>query len=711
MLDNGQAAFASGDYTNAHALASACLNVMPQLHQARALRVNAALQLERWSDAAADLQLLLQVMPQHAQFRRLLAVCWLRIGNTHRDAQEIEKSISAYRTAIAIDPSAQDARYNLALLIKESSNDRAEAITLLANVIATEPDNLEARLHQAELLLDFKRETEALLLLHDVAKRQDIDALVVERCCALLLRLGVVAESAELALRHFDKHPQRWREAARIATGLRENDALDAANVLLDRILRDSTDASARFALTLARLLGLASTYASDAEITAARADYASGMRTFAAEYPASRMAEIALDPGLLTWSNFFLAYQGRDDRALQESYGAWLSPAIRHAVKISPPQRQKHSSPRLVLVSSFFRECTVGSYFLSWVEHLAKHDWELIVIQLGPHFDSGTDGFERHATRLLRLDPPLQELAQTIADLDADIVLYPELGMDARIFTVAALRLAPVQVCAWGHPVTSGLPNIDVYLSCDEMEPADAQGHYSEKLLLLPGLGTRYLSPTLPIQATRAELDLPEAGNLYLVPQSPFKLHPDNDAILVEVLRRDPTAIFLLFDGPRRGPTEKVRQRLLQVFSAVSSTPEKHLRMLAHGSREYFLRVNLVCDVMLDSLYWSGGNTTLDALHCGLPVVTCPGEFMRGRQSMAMLRQLGCDELIVDSPLALAECAVALAQDKARRAQLSTRIRERLPTLTDGIAPLHTLEQTLRGLLPHAEENPTPSV
>jgi len=136
-----------------------------------------------------------------------------------------------------------------------------------------------------------------------------------------------------------------------------------------------------------------------------------------------------------------------------------------------------------------------------------------------------------------------------------------------------------------------------------------------------------------------------------------------------------------------------------------VSATPENHLQFFPHGSRDEFLRVNLVCDVMLDSLYWSGGNTTLDALHCGLPVVTCHGEFMRGRQSMAMLHRLGCDELIVDSPLGLAESAVALAQDRTRRTRLSARIRERLPMLTDDIAPLLALEKTLRDLLPRADE------
>ncbi|QBB70216.1 hypothetical protein ELE36_07490 [Pseudolysobacter antarcticus] len=706
-LDSAQAAFVSGDFAHAFDLLGKLLSVSPQLHQARALRVNAALQLEHWRDASVDLELLSQVMPQHAQFRRLLGLCWLRIGNTHRDAKQTDTSISAYRTSMAVDPHAQDARYNIALLLKESNSGRAEAMSLLFQVIAAEPNNREAQLHQSELLIDFRRESEALALLLELAKNVAVDVFVAERCCSLLLRIGAIDPACELAIRHFDQHPQRWREAGRIAIELRENDALDAANIVLDRILRDTTDASTRFTLTLARRLGMASTYVSDNEINLARKIFSDGLDALITDYPQQILGEISLDPGLLLWSNFFLAYLGRDDRELQQRFGNWLSAAMNHCLPtIAPRKRHGHLRPRLVLVSSFFRVCTVGSYFHSWVEYLAQGDWELVVVQLGPHFDSETDKLERHASRLLRLELPQRELAQTIADLQADIVLYPELGMDARTFSLAALRLAPIQVCAWGHPVTSGLPSIDVFLSCAEMEPAHAQQHYSERLQLLPGLGTRYLSPKLPTVATREELDLPEARHLYLVPQSPFKLHPHNDAVLVEVLRRDPSALFVMFDGPRRGPTQNMQRRVLQALNAVSSEPKNHLRILAHGSRDYFLRVNKVCDVMLDSLYWSGGNTTLDALHCGLPVVTCPGEFMRGRQSMAMLRRLGCDELIVGSPLALAESAVALAQDRTRRASISARIRERLPMLTDDVAPLLALDKILRDLLPSNHEN-----
>ncbi len=102
----------------------------------------------------------------------------------------------------------------------------------------------------------------------------------------------------------------------------------------------------------------------------------------------------------------------------------------------------------------------------------------------------------------------------------------------------------------------------------------------------------------------------------------------------------------------------------------------------------------------MIDGLHWSGGNTTLDALHCGLPVATCPGEFMRARQSAAMLRALDCGELIAQSPEELAHIAVSIARDRARRDDIVARIRRNLPDLTQSDAPLHALDQALRTIV-----------
>jgi CRISPR-associated protein Csy1 len=97
------------------------------------------------------------------------------------------------------------------------------------------------------------------------------------------------------------------------------------------------------------------------------------------------------------------------------------------------------------------------------------------------------------------------------VIDDDLDVLVYPEVGMHPDIVALSALRLAPVQCMAWGHPTTSGSPQMDWYISCEAMETADAPSQYRERLALLPGLGTNYAMPELSGEPRRAEFGLPE--------------------------------------------------------------------------------------------------------------------------------------------------------------------------------------------------------
>ena len=56
------------------------------------------------------------------------------------------------------------------------------------------------------------------------------------------------------------------------------------------------------------------------------------------------------------------------------------------------------------------------------------------------------------------------------------------------------------------------------------------------------------------------------------------------------------------------------------------------------------------LCDVFLDSIGWSGCNSTLESLACNLPIVTLRGALMRGRHSAAILQMMGIGETIAGS-------------------------------------------------------------
>ncbi len=282
--------------------------------------------------------------------------------------------------------------------------------------------------------------------------------------------------------------------------------------------------------------------------------------------------------------------------------------------------------------------------------------------------------------------------------DDELDVLVYPEVGMHPDIVALSALRLAPVQCMAWGHPTTSGSAQMDWFISCEAMETANAPSHYRERLALLPGLGTSYAMPELAGEPRRAEFGLPEGRILYLAPQSLFKMHPDNDALIARVLAGNPDADVVMFESSRERSTRTFRARLDAALAAHGVAPERVRMLKPDLPHAAYLRLNAVCDLMLDSVHWSGGNTSLDAIASALPVVTLPGALMRGRQSAAMLSALEMPDLVAGDADEYVKKAVALGRERENRQHASDAIRARRQLLFSRDEPIRALEDFLEG-------------
>ena len=96
---------------------------------------------------------------------------------------------------------------------------------------------------------------------------------------------------------------------------------------------------------------------------------------------------------------------------------------------------------------------------------------------------------------------------------------------------------------------------------------------------------------------------------------------------------------------------------------------------MLPRMDGERFAASAGVCDVGLDTIGWSGGNTTLESFLHDLPVVTMPGGLMRGRHTGAMLELMGIPDTVAGSMEEYVAIAVRLARDPDWRAGIKARI------------------------------------
>jgi predicted O-linked N-acetylglucosamine transferase (SPINDLY family) len=100
-------------------------------------------------------------------------------------------------------------------------------------------------------------------------------------------------------------------------------------------------------------------------------------------------------------------------------------------------------------------------------------------------------------------------------------------------------------------------------------------------------------------------------------------------------------------------------------------------LHLVGPFPHDAYLSLNLACDVFLDAHGWSGGNTTLEALRTNLPIVTTPGEFMRGRHSTAILEQIGLKHFVADNQDDWIKKAIQYAKDESLRVAHAAQISD----------------------------------
>lgn len=401
----------------------------------------------------------------------------------------------------------------------------------------------------------------------------------------------------------------------------------------------------------------------------------------------------------------FRLAYHGRNDLELQSMRGDWLAALMQ---PLTPGRAARTADRgrriRVAFASKHVRECTVGQYFKHFYTDLAAADdqhLEVFIYACGKR-DAFTDEVEARVAKLRYFDDndhALPDMARALAEDAPDVLIYPEIGMEPVIEKLAAMRLAPLQCMLWGHPVTSGLPTMDVFFSAAAVEPDEAQTHYRERLQLLPGLGTCYPKPPGPSALTRKQLGLPDELALAVCAQSPFKWSPLFTQAVAEILLRTPHARLVVFDSPVGNRSHAFDAYLEHCFAPVGIDTKARVIRLPQRSRADFLAVLSACDIALDSFGFTGGNTSLDCLSVGLPVLTLPGEFMRGRQTLAMLRMLSANAqaaLIANDKPDFVRRATSLLESRDALKALRAQIQNEAHTLFDDPKPVAALRAWL---------------
>lgn len=640
------------------------------------------------------------------------------LGRILRDAGDRPAAIAAYGEALRLKPDYPEAAGNLATVLLEDGRLN-EAVACLDALVCRRPNDPEAWVRLAALLADAALFADAARCFERALTLAPEHPVILYRYGGVLLRAGQVdaAQSVldraiagnagyaeaynRLAAVHLARQQPLPAEAA-LQTALRLKPDLAEAWLNLAGILAERGESAATVMATYRRAGGLVRPGALAVleallvpPILAAEPEIDSLRAVLRDQLDRLLQADIRIDDPLHEigrTSLFYLAYHGRCDRDIYEKAAALLRhvcPSLGFVAPHCRPAAPERAGRRIRLgfVSAYFCEHTIGNLFKGLIAGFDRQRFEVLVLFAPGIEDAVSRQIAAAGERSLKLPADLAAARATIAGLELDALVYPDVGMDPFTYFLAFARLAPLQCATWGHPATTGLPSIDVFLSSRHQERPEAQADYSEELVCLENPVYMYSRPSAP--APRRDQFAFGAGPLYLCPQSLFKLQPQFDPLLAGILRRDPVGRVAVPEGrfPQWG--ERLRERFRRDWPDVADRLVIYPR-LAHTQ---YLSLLGAADVILDSLPFGGGLTTLDALAVGTPIVTLPGALMSSRFTSSCYERMGLADCIAASPADYLDKAVAIAGSTELRARRRASIAAASSILFDNPAPVRELE------------------
>jgi predicted O-linked N-acetylglucosamine transferase (SPINDLY family) len=377
----------------------------------------------------------------------------------------------------------------------------------------------------------------------------------------------------------------------------------------------------------------------------------------------------------------FNLAYQGDDVLAALQKLSAvyrHLCPSLLYRAAHLDQPRPAGRKLRLAFFSAHVHDHPVTHCFSQLVNALAREaDIEVYLVSYRePPKEAARRPYEQFAGRYVKVDLRPVKAREQIAALELDILVYQDIGMDDVSYFLAYSRLARRQCVMGGHPVTTGLPEMDIYLSSALGEYPGSQRHYSEQLVALDPGTASYSRPALPERyKSRVELGLPVSGHLYVCPMMLQKIHPEFDDAVAQILSLDEQGHVVFFDHPHAGWERDLRARLMR---RLGERLGQRLHFLPFvRDRNDFAAINLHASVVLDPFHFGIGSTAITTFAVGTPVVTWPGEFLRGRGAFIYAQLLKVPECVAESRQQYPALAVRIASDSALREDLKRRILE----------------------------------
>jgi protein O-GlcNAc transferase len=614
----------------------------------------------------------------------------LNFAQSLKDQRKFEEAVAWYRRGLALDPQNANAHYALAraLHLSERFEEAIDAYRKSLSLGSKEP---KAVYHLGNALKSIKRLNEAVEAYLETLQR-DPDFVPA------LYQLGNAYRQLfdlDSAKRCYEKVLARKSGdlTVLIALGnvLKEQDDQVGAAAAYRKVLGHVTD-QPLWELWLATLCP--TVFHSAVGIDQYRASLLTRLDDFTVK-------KVAVTPEAIAGQGcpppYNLQFHGRDNRPLKEAYARIFADAL------SEPGFDRWwlraGKPRVGFVVSDGHEGVFLRYLRGVLERIDRKNFDPVVICSAGGRQRLLTQVPADAFETFVIPSRFDQIVERVRDGRFAVLYHWEIGSDVTNYFLPFCRLAPVQCTGAGLPDTSGIPQVDYFLTSAACEPVRAERNYSERTIISPSLLTWQTRLSVAERAPSGDLGFDKSRHVYLCPHKIEKFHPDFDGLLGDILRRDPQGTLVIPRDRHGYAARKLQNRLRLGLPHVA----ERIRFVPYQSVEGYLGLIEAADVLLDPLYYGGGLTSFDGLSLNKPIVTLPGNFLRGRFTYGFYRTMGVDECIAADADDYVARAVRLGTDVEWRRHVVERIRQTSDVLFESQAVVADYDRILGQLVEEA--------
>lgn len=374
----------------------------------------------------------------------------------------------------------------------------------------------------------------------------------------------------------------------------------------------------------------------------------------------------------------------GDNDRLLKNR----INRSIQNSQLVKNTTIRNRPHPRKIAIISglWFANHSVYRILSSCIAAL-KDDYELTLIHIGDQ-QINIDIQYFHEVKYLKLANNQWDLS-FIQDNEFTAIYYPDIGMLPESIVLSNMRIAPIQICGLGHPVSTFGSEIDYFISGSESEILrNPEVNYSERLVLLNGLGAANNYPNYQPQTNLEVSDkihtntltntLTNTAEPRLIINCPWYAQKVNYPLLLLLKKIIHDAkvplIFRFFSGGgllRKNDFLPFVKDIEQVLGA------ENICIYPYKSYPEYMAIMEEATLCLDSYHFGGFNVIIDGLYLRKPTIFFEGKRWYNRAGARLAKKLGLGDLVAKSPAEYTQLTLKLINNLDFRQEIQERINK----------------------------------